>query len=259
MSNGQEAGSSKRTLALDTSTANLAVAVMEGREVLHATEVSAERNHSVHVISLLKEVLQESGTSRAAVEGIAVGVGPGSYTGTRIAVTAAKTLALAWKVPVVGISSLQALAWGGLEQAAGQGQAAYEWIVPIMDARRKQVYTALFAANGSKPPARLEKDAIRLMGSWVAQLKESLEAVPVEERPQRLIIVGDIQLHAEAAEELRELMGDQLILVAGQVEGRFVGRIGAELLLSGQSDELHSLVPNYTQLAEAEANLLRNS
>lgn len=259
MSNEQEAGSSKRTLALDTSTANLAVAVMEGREVLYATEVSAERNHSVHVISLLKEVLQRSETPRSAVEGIAVGVGPGSYTGTRIAVTAAKTLALAWKVPVVGISSLQALAWGGLEQAVGQDQAAYEWIVPIMDARRKQVYTALFAASGSQPPARLEKDAIRLMSSWVTQLKEALAAVPAKERPKRLIIVGDIQLHAEAAEELRELMGEQLIFVSGQVEGRFVGRIGAELLLSGQAEELHTLVPNYTQLAEAEANLLRNS
>ena len=72
----------------------------------------AERNHSVHVVPVMEQLLAASNTQPGQLDGIAVGVGPGSYTGIRIAVTAAKTLAWAWDIPVAGVSSLQAIAWG---------------------------------------------------------------------------------------------------------------------------------------------------
>jgi tRNA threonylcarbamoyladenosine biosynthesis protein TsaB len=106
-------GPRKRLLALDTSTAVLGVAVTEDGKLLHEINASGERNHSVHLLPIIEQDLQASGTDASMLSGVAVGVGPGSYTGTRIAVTAAKTLAWAWKVPVAGISSLHALAWGG--------------------------------------------------------------------------------------------------------------------------------------------------
>jgi tRNA threonylcarbamoyladenosine biosynthesis protein TsaB len=259
----------ERFLALDTATTVMAAALMNGRELTGESNVYGERNHSVHVISELERLLNGDGLTRDDVDGIAVGVGPGSYTGIRIAVTAAKTLAWAWGVPVTSVSSLHALAWGGwsrgTESQDGEPASDYpggargaDWIVPVLDARRGQVYTGLFAVNTDSDtgiPQRLEPDAIRLMTAWTEDLLQRLEALPPEERPAVIWLVGETAVHAETAERLRAW--SELRVVSYELEGRWVGRLGADKLLRQEHDELHTLVPNYTQLAEAEANLLR--
>ncbi|MEC0180300.1 tRNA (adenosine(37)-N6)-threonylcarbamoyltransferase complex dimerization subunit type 1 TsaB [Paenibacillus peoriae] len=264
----------ERFLVLDTATTVMAAALMNGRELLGESNVYGERNHSVHVITELERLLSEAGLTRDDVDGIAVGVGPGSYTGIRIAVTAAKTLAWAWGVPVTSISTLHALAWGGwnrgivMQEQAGKsesvsespaGAKAADWIVPVLDARRGQVYTGLFAVNTvdgtDDSPQRLKPDAIRLMSTWTEDLLQRLEALPSEERPAVIWLVGETVIHAETAERLRAW--SELRIVSYELEGRWAGRLGADKLLRQEYDELHTLVPNYTQLAEAEANLLR--
>ncbi|MCV9949313.1 tRNA (adenosine(37)-N6)-threonylcarbamoyltransferase complex dimerization subunit type 1 TsaB [Paenibacillus sp. BT-177] len=263
----------ERFLTLDTATTVMAAALMNGKELLGESNVFGERNHSVHVITELERLLSEAGLTRDDVDGLAVGVGPGSYTGIRIAVTAAKTLAWAWGVPVTSISTLHALAWGGWNRGIelkGQegkhesvnndlpGAQAADWIVPVLDARRGQVYTGLFAANTVKDigsPQRLEPDAIRLMTAWTDDLLQRLEVLPAEERPAVIWLVGETAVHAETAERLRAW--SELRIVPYELEGKWVGRLGADKLLRQEHDELHTLVPNYTQLAEAEANLLR--
>ncbi|APB77084.1 tRNA threonylcarbamoyladenosine biosynthesis protein TsaB [Paenibacillus peoriae] len=263
----------ERFLTLDTATTVMAAALMNGRELLGESNVYGERNHSVHVISELERLLNEEGLTRDDVDGIAVGVGPGSYTGIRIAVTAAKTLAWAWGVPVTSISTLHALAWGGWNRGiemkgqedknesvnnGSSGAQAADWIVPMLDARRGQVYTGLFdvsTVDDVKSPQRLEPDAIRLMTAWTDDLLQRLEALPSEERPPVIWLVGETAVHAETAERLRAW--SELRIVPYELEGRWVGRLGADKLLRQEHDELHTLVPNYTQLAEAEANLLR--
>ncbi|WP_226001613.1 tRNA (adenosine(37)-N6)-threonylcarbamoyltransferase complex dimerization subunit type 1 TsaB [Paenibacillus sp. BJ-4] len=263
----------ERFLVLDTATTVMAAALMNGRELLGESNVYGERNHSVHVITELERLLGEEGLTRNDVDGIAVGVGPGSYTGIRIAVTAAKTLAWAWGIPVTSISTLHALAWGGwnrgvvIQEQEGKSESvsespagvqAADWIVPVLDARRGQVYTGLFAVNtvnGTDSPQRLEPDAIRLMSTWTEDLLQRLEALPSEERPAAIWLVGETAIHAETAERLRAW--SVLHIVPYELEGRWVGRLGADKLLRQEHDELHTLVPNYTQLAEAEANLLR--
>ncbi|MDY8022946.1 tRNA (adenosine(37)-N6)-threonylcarbamoyltransferase complex dimerization subunit type 1 TsaB [Paenibacillus polymyxa] len=263
----------ERFLALDTATTVMAAALMNGRELLGESNVYGERNHSVHVISELERLLNEDGLTRDDVDGIAVGVGPGSYTGIRIAVTAAKTLAWAWGIPVTSISTLHALAWGGWNRGiemkgqedknesvnnGSSGAQAADWIVPVLDARRGQVYTGLFGVNtgdDTESPQRLEPDAIRLMTAWTDDLLQRLEALPSEERPPVIWLVGETAVHAETAERLRAW--SELRIVPYELEGRWVGRLGADKLLRQEHDELHTLVPNYTQLAEAEANLLR--
>ncbi|MBY7736775.1 tRNA (adenosine(37)-N6)-threonylcarbamoyltransferase complex dimerization subunit type 1 TsaB [Paenibacillus polymyxa] len=263
----------ERFLTLDTATTVMAAALMNGKELLGESNVYGERNHSVHVITELERLLSEAGLTRDDVDGLAVGVGPGSYTGIRIAVTAAKTLAWAWGVPVTSISTLQALAWGGwnhgIEMKVQEGKhesanndssgaQAADWIVPVLDARRGQVYTGLFTANSvndSGSPQRLEADAIRLMTAWTDDLLQRLEVLSVEERPAVIWLVGETTIHAETAERLRAW--SELRIVPYELEGKWVGRLGADKLLRQEYDELHTLVPNYTQLAEAEANLLR--
>ncbi|APQ58419.1 tRNA threonylcarbamoyladenosine biosynthesis protein TsaB [Paenibacillus polymyxa] len=263
----------ERFLTLDTATTVMAAALMNGRELLGESNVYGERNHSVHVITELERLLNEEGLTRDDVDGIAVGVGPGSYTGIRIAVTAAKTLAWAWGIPVTSISTLHALAWGGWNRGiemkgqedknesvnnGSSGAQAADWIVPVLDARRGQVYTGLFdvsTVDDVESPQRLEPDAIRLMTAWTDDLLQRLEALPYEERPPVIWLVGETAVHAETAERLRAW--SELRIVPYELEGRWVGRLGADKLLRQEHDELHTLVPNYTQLAEAEANLLR--
>lgn len=283
-----EPDGARRLLAFDTSTSSLAVAVMEGGSLLAEHHLHAERNHSAVLISAIQEALDKAGIHKSMLDGIAVGVGPGSYTGARIAVTTAKTLAWALKLPVYGISSLEALALGGWARAAGQTVAAPgasaagcgvrsaadaaqndaeehisgDWIVPLMDARRGQVYTALFTAKPGRMPERLASDGIRLMASWMSELAGRLEAAAPEERPARIWIVGETeagkaQQHAEAAREiLGPQAGETLQVFPYELEGGWVGLAGLRRSLLGDGDQLHTLEPNYTQLAEAEAKRL---
>lgn len=259
-------------MALDTSTAVLGVAVTDGSGLLHEINASGERNHSVHLLPIIEQALQAAAVTADKIGGIAVGIGPGSYTGTRIAVTAAKTLAWAWNVPVTGVSSLHALAWGGYHAAAAQredavqagqesapGTAGPDWIIPLIDARRGQVYTALFAADGDKPPRRLAADAIRLMADWVQELAERLTEAAQEGRmPGSLWFVGETGLHG-TAESLAPLTGaGNVRTLPYELEGRWTGFL-AEAGVYEASGELHALIPNYTQLSEAEANLRRSS
>lgn len=256
-------------MALDTATATLGVAVTEGGRVLHEINASGERNHSVHLLPIIGEALQATGGS-AKLDGISVGVGPGSYTGTRIAITAAKSLAWGWKLPVAGVSTLHALAWGGWnagaespeEDAAGNvsstAGSAPDWIVPLLDARRGQAYTALFALDGGNAPLRLAPDRIRLMADWVKSLTERLEqAKAAGECPRRIWFVGETAAHG-SVEPLKPLEGlSELRALPYELEGRWIGFLGEARHASGDIDEAHSLIPNYTQLAEAEANLLK--
>ncbi|SDX30863.1 tRNA (adenosine(37)-N6)-threonylcarbamoyltransferase complex dimerization subunit type 1 TsaB [Paenibacillus sp. PDC88] len=263
----------ERFLALDTSTAVLAAALMENETVLSESNSRAERNHAVHVVQALEDLMKEQHIERSEIGGIAVGIGPGSYTGIRIAVTAAKTLAWAWDVPVAAVSSLEALAWGGLGSFKGnkgieaavtdsgnraKSEQSKYWVVPLMDARRGQAYTAWFeGSDGDKPVHRLEEDGIRLVEPWTQKLAAQYEQTDAAGRPAGIIFAGDVSQHEETIEKLRERLSCELVLMPYDMEGRYVGKLGSLKLKAGQHDDVHTLIPNYTQLAEAEANLLR--
>ena len=249
----------QRFLALDSSTSSLAVAVMENNELLREINASGERNHSVHMHPVIASAIEEADLTMDEIDGIAVGVGPGSYTGVRMAVTAAKTLSWAKSIPVAGVSSLHAIAWGGLASGLKEpsGENERHWVIPLLDARRGQAYTALFVDGTDTAPQRLEPDAIRLMSAWIEMLASRLNSLQEEERPAAIYFTGDVEIHAEAAERLRDVYSGPLNILPYELEGRWVGRLGAERLLQGDSDDMHALVPNYTQLSEAEANLLR--
>lgn len=266
----------QRLLAFDTATSSLAVAVTEGGHVLAERNIHAERNHSAYLVTAIGDCLEAAGLAKQDLDGIAVGIGPGSYTGIRIAVTTAKTLAWSLRLPVYGVSSLAALALGGWAGASGQDTAALgelaarrgeegrrataggHWIAPLIDARRGQAYTALFGVTAPGGlPERLEPDAIRLMDGWADELQRQLEQLPPDERPARLWFVGETEKHEAAIAPLIAAFGELVQLVPYELEGAWMGIAGmARTWLP--ADEVHALEPNYTQLAEAEAKRLRN-
>ncbi|MBB6633446.1 tRNA (adenosine(37)-N6)-threonylcarbamoyltransferase complex dimerization subunit type 1 TsaB [Cohnella thailandensis] len=259
-------------LALDTSTATLAVAVTRNGETVGRSQSYAERNHSVYVTSQMKELLESCGTEASKLDVIAVGQGPGSYTGVRIAVTAAKTLAWIWKKPLVGVSSLEAMAYGfwrkRLESETGiQGDV---WIVPLMDARRGQVYNARFVAREDGAWIRAEEDGIRLFKGWFDRLEETSAGTSESEKPP-----SEIWFLSETGELTAKLLGeadDRIVHGAGpdsavsasgalcqevlwEMDAAAVGLLAEERFRRGETDGVHGFVPNYTQLTEAEAKL----
>jgi len=270
----------KRFLVLDTATAEQAVAIMEDEQVLAAHSSNADRNHSVGLMDSITRLMAQTGTERHQLDGIAVGIGPGSYTGIRIAVTTAKTLAWTLQLPVAGFSSLAALAWSGYharsereetdraQSADHEAQSSsfaetasgLDWIIPLIDARRAQVYTGLFQISAEQQlPQQLQDDRIILMDEWMQRMGEYYQSLPETERPQRILIVGETAAHTERAEQLCTIVGERLQIRASSLEAQRAGQIGAARLLAGQNEPVHTLLPNYTQLSEAEANLLRHS
>ncbi|WP_336789409.1 tRNA (adenosine(37)-N6)-threonylcarbamoyltransferase complex dimerization subunit type 1 TsaB [Paenibacillus sp. MMO-177] len=254
-------------LAFDTSTAAFAAAILDKGRILGDMQSLAERNHSVHVITHIKQLMEQCGVTSSDVGAIAVGSGPGSYTGMRIAIAAAKTLAWVWNKPLVSVSSLEAIAYGGWHHAAGVklGSASAsgagtgeDWVLPIMDARRGQVYTGGYAMSAGGEWSGFAADGVRLMHDWVDRIAG--EAAQQRGQVKRIWVIGDLALHREEAERLLALCdenrsGAEVHLLSYELEGCAVAWLGRERLLKGEVADTHGLTPNYTQLAEAEVNL----
>ncbi|MBS1182451.1 MAG: tsaB [Proteobacteria bacterium] len=139
------------TLALDTANDRLAVALAgEGRAVARAEAIA--RGHAERLFPLIDEILAAAEAEIEDIRRIAVNVGPGSFTGIRIAVAAARGLGLALGIPVVGIDALHLIAASLDEPADGPVLAA-------VDARRGEVYAALFGPKGDVLEAPFAADA----------------------------------------------------------------------------------------------------
>ncbi|MDB5052192.1 MAG: hypothetical protein JWM44_242 [Bacilli bacterium] len=234
-----------RLLAIDTSTAAMSIAVLENGRLLRESHIHAERNHSVFLMPMMEELLLSLNMRFADLSAFAVGVGPGSYTGVRIGVTAVKTLAWALKLPVIAISSLEAMALG----AAMAAKSEESWFVPLMNARRTQVYTGLFAANDPKIDwQRLSADGIHLLEQWLDQLAKLA--------PKRISFVGEVADFYEQLNSIGHRFSGEITLREHTIQAIHIGLLGSLRLAVGERSDTHQLVPNYTQLTEAEANLL---
>ncbi|WP_168119764.1 tRNA (adenosine(37)-N6)-threonylcarbamoyltransferase complex dimerization subunit type 1 TsaB [Paenibacillus sp. HB172176] len=261
--NNRNQGTGLSIIALDTSTAAMAAAIVREGELLGEISSLAERNHSVHVVTHMKKLLQDAGMTRESLDAIVVGNGPGSYTGMRIAVTAAKTLAWAWKKPLAAVSSLEAVAYGawnrGMELAQNRASldSTEHWIIPIMDARRGQVYCGMFTRNDREGWKRRLEDGVRLMEPFVDWLARELKDRKELGR-LKIWLVGDLSLHMESAKRLKTTADEANVeaeLYPYVLEGRYLAELGERKLEREQTEDAHILVPNYTQLTEAEVKL----
>lgn len=129
-------------LALDSATPVGSVALWRDDTCLYAAELAVERAHSARLTVMLQEALAHASVKSQALSAIAVSVGPGSYTGLRIGVSAAKGMCMALDIPLLAIDTLQAYA-----MAARPFLTQSLRLQPVIDARRDEVYTAGFAPD----------------------------------------------------------------------------------------------------------------
>lgn len=162
-----------KILALETSAKAVSAAVTEDGRVLASGYQDTGLTHSRTLMPIVEHLFRNTGLSPESVDAVAVAVGPGSFTGIRIGVSAAKGLAFALDKPAVGVSTLAAMA----RNAAFAGGL----IVCAMDARRQQIYNALFAAEDGVLTRLTPDRAVSL-----ADLAEELRGDP---RPKT--VVGD--------------------------------------------------------------------
>ncbi|WP_034061191.1 tRNA (adenosine(37)-N6)-threonylcarbamoyltransferase complex dimerization subunit type 1 TsaB [Lacinutrix jangbogonensis] len=127
-------------LSIETATTNCSVSLSkDGETLLLKEDYSNNYSHAERLHVFIDETLREANIERTQLDAIAVSKGPGSYTGLRIGVSAAKGLCYALDIPLISISTLEAL--------AHQVKAQSGVIVPMLDARRMEVYSAIFSSE----------------------------------------------------------------------------------------------------------------
>lgn len=127
-------------LQLETSTISCSVALSQNGETLFIKEQCERSIHASHITLFVEDVLKQAGKQLHELDAIAVSMGPGSYTGLRIGVSTAKGLCYALDIPLIAINTLKAMASGFCNEFEGQEIL----LCPMIDARRMEVYTAVF-------------------------------------------------------------------------------------------------------------------
>lgn len=125
-------------LAISTSSSNASVSLLEDDKLIKELNISDQRTHSEKLMPLIEELFKTTNLQLSQVNLIACDIGPGSFTGIRIGVASVKAMAEAKEIPVVGVSSLEALAYN---------VRGFDYICSIIDARNNQVYSAIFNKN----------------------------------------------------------------------------------------------------------------
>lgn len=225
-------------LAFETSAKAASVALMEDEKLLGESYQNTGLTHSQTLMVMAQQVLQQCGKTPSQVQAVAVAEGPGSFTGVRIGVAAAKGFAWGAELPCYGISTLEAMA-----ESLGVWQG---YVCPVMDARRSQVYNALFYVNQGSITRRTPDRAIAL-SELEKELKECQEPI---------FLVGDGS--NLCYNSLRMEVPNLILPPEHRMHQRAVGVgiLAARQAAQGIAPSGNALTPNYLRLSQAERERL---
>ena len=225
-------------LAFETTAKAASVALLEDGKLLAESYQNTGLTHSQTLMVMAEDVLKQCGKTANDVTAVAVAEGPGSFTGVRIGVAAAKGFAWGREIPCFGISTLEAMA-----ESLGIYQG---YVCACMDARRSQVYNALFYVDGGVVERRSEDRAISL-----AELGAELEHL---DGP--IFLVGD---GADLTYKTLHGSVEELILPPEHRKHQRatgVAILAARQAASGEAPSGGALIPNYLRLSQAEREKL---
>jgi len=223
------------TLAIDTSTNLLSIALVRDEKVLAWIDEKTTNNQSEILMSRVESLMKKCWVKPAQLEKIAVAVGPGSYTGIRVGVAAAKSLAYALDIPVVGVSSLEVMANFSLEQYfLSRSKPKIDLIVPMIDARRGTVFAGAYDSNGEN-----------IVSDGHYQMNDFLEKLPKE---KSIFYVADESLVFKEEQYW-------ITLETALDEGTKAETLARLASKKKPIENIYGLVPNYLRKTEAEMNL----
>lgn len=219
-------------LGIETSTKTGSVAVLSERGIAAQYSLNIEITHSERLMSTVDRVLKDTGIGIADMDGFAVAIGPGSFTGLRIALATVKGLALATTKPVAAVPTLQALAWN-------LPYAAYP-VCPLLDARKNEVYAGLYRFEGN--------DLLPITAEAAVSIKALAE-----------LISGKTVFTGEAAHmyrsEIEKQFGESALfapLSAVLPSAASVAEIGLGMIKRGMYADPDTIKPLYIRRPEAE-------
>ena len=224
-----------KSIAFDTSNQPLSVALFDNGQLVGQKEANIAKNHSVQLLPFMDDLLTTNGWVPSDLDQVIVSQGPGSYTGLRIAVTTAKTLAFTLGLSLIGVSSLAVL--------AANVDVPNAVIVPIMDARNDNMYAGQY-----KWQAGVLKSVVDDRHTNLTNLIAALEQIT-----EQIIFVGEwdrfeesLKAHfseAEFAEDTANLPHAATMLALSK-EAPVLTNMAA----------IHQFVPNYLRLSQPEAD-----
>ena len=219
-------------LAIESSAKAASAALCRDGELLAQSFQRSGLTHSRTLLPMIEDMLKNTETDKSAVDLVAVACGPGSFTGVRIGVSTAKGLCWGLDKPAAGVSTLEAMAWLGL--SAGEGPV----ICPVMDARRSQVYNALF---------EIRNDSVcRLCPDRALSASELAEELRAADRP--VWVLGDgWKVCTDALDQagVRYILAPEII--------RWQNAWGVAMAAAGKTPcGAEELLPSYLRLSQAE-------
>jgi tRNA threonylcarbamoyladenosine biosynthesis protein TsaB len=177
-------------LYIETATDVCSVALSKGSEIIGLKEEAGGNNHAKHLLPFVDEVLKQAGVSMTEINGVAVSIGPGSYTGLRIGVSTAKGIAYTAGIPVMAVSTLESIAQGAKTLWA-ESSSEQPQIIPMIDARRMEVFTTRYdfdirsleeisskIVDDNTFAELLSKEKVLFCGNGMPKCKEILSAFP---------------------------------------------------------------------------------
>lgn len=224
-----------KLLVLDSSGLVASVALIEDDRLIAEYTTGNKLTHSQTLLPMLDEVVKRTSFDMQDIDAVAVAKGPGSFTGLRIGAATAKGLGLALDKPIIGVPTVDGLAY----QLFGTSMI----ICPMMDARRKQVYTGFYRFEGNKMKV-LKEQCAQSVEDTLEELKEFNEPV---------IFLGDgVPVYKE---EIVKKMGDHAVFAPAHVNRQSAAAVGALAQVYFEQGILESadeFVPEYLRKSQAE-------
>ena len=218
-----------KVLGIDTSTRTTAIGLIEDDEVLAEYNLRGRVSHSESVTDMIEEIFKKFEFSLDDIDLIAVGIGPGSFTGLRIGITIAKVLAFSLDKDLIGVSSLVA-----------NGMSDYGKVAAIVDARRGNVYGSII--DNDKDPEVLFEDSL----------------LPFERFKEELDKYDEVTLVGLDAEKFLEELPQAKLSKNKGMKGTNIARLGLIQYKKNGPVDIFGLVPNYLKLSQAEAQYEKN-
>lgn len=223
-------------LAINTSSYRLGIALLQDELTIGVHETYVKVNQSTRVMPAIEQLLKDVHMEPSEIDQIVVAQGPGSFTGIRIGVTIAKTMAWALDVPIVGVSTLQALAYQGI---------SYEdkVLIPFFNARRKRVYSGAYVWGNGILTSLIKDQNIELV-EWLKKLQTLGKEL--------VFLSPDLE---EFQSNIMSICHKKAIippLPFHRIDPVHVALVGK----MNDSEHVHTFVPEYLRMAEAEKKWL---